>query len=131
MFAGKHPFITSGQQLDQHALMAGQLDFTISSGFLGFAMPKDRYSQTARIFCRQMVTVEFPRRITAVEARQSIWFQEQGVCNNGRSHPQHRGEQPPEEGQVPSEGIPVCKPTMPVPRPWSGVTGGEGLMGCE
>ena len=80
-----------------------------------------------------MVTVEFPRRITAVEARQSIWFQaifflggvgkhnlfwifvswlrsccvfilpewmlcllwfflqEQGVCNNGRSHPQHRG----------------------------------------
>ena len=117
MFAGKHPFITSGQQLDQHALMAGQLDFTISSGFLGFAMPKDRYSQTARIFCRQMVTVDFPRRITAVEARQSIWFQEQGVCNNGRSHPQHRGEQPPEEGQVPSEGIPVCKPTMPVPRP--------------
>ena len=30
---------SQGQQLDQHALMAGQLDFTISSGFLGFAMP--------------------------------------------------------------------------------------------
>ena len=56
---------------------------------------KDRYSQTARVFCRQllgrifgstfwlgkwtdrsrMVTVDFPRRITAVEARQSLWFQ--------------------------------------------------------
>ena len=23
------------------------------------------------------------------------------------------------------------KPTMPVPRPWSGVTGGGGLVGCE
>eukprot|EP00435_Cladocopium_sp_Y103_P009287 s1115_g2.t1 len=75
MFAGKHPFITASQQLDQQALMVGQLDFSISSGFLGFAMPKDRYSQTARVFCRQMVTVDFPRRITAVEARQSIWFQ--------------------------------------------------------
>ena len=29
----------SGQQLDQQALMVGQLDFSISSGFLGFAMP--------------------------------------------------------------------------------------------
>jgi len=41
---GKKPIVgfdgnSQGQQLDQHALMAGQLDFTISSGFLGFAMP--------------------------------------------------------------------------------------------
>jgi len=39
---GKKPIVGfdfGGQQLDQHALMAGQLDFTISSGFLGFAMP--------------------------------------------------------------------------------------------
>ena len=28
-----------GQQLDQQALMVGQLDFSIISGFLGFAMP--------------------------------------------------------------------------------------------
>lgn len=115
MFAGKHPFITASQQLDQQALMVGQLDFSISSGFLGFAMPKDRYSQTARVFCRQMVTVDFPRRITAVEARQSIWFQEQGICNGRREVPRRPDvpDSPPEEGGVPSEGVPVCKPTVP------------------
>lgn len=79
MFAGKHPFLLNSHQLDQQSLLSGHLDFSVSSGFLSFAMPKDRYSAVARTFCKQMVAPEAARRITAVDARQSIWFQEQGI----------------------------------------------------
>mmetsp|Transcript_59285 Transcript_59285/g.141313 ORF Transcript_59285/g.141313 Transcript_59285/m.141313 type:complete len:613 (+) Transcript_59285:81-1919(+) len=114
MFAGKHPFLVNSQQLDERSLLSGHLDFSVGSGFFGFAMPKDRYSETARILCKQMVTPDMSRRITAAQARQSVWFKEHGV-----------GKRPEADPIVPAEGSPAlaCKPTpTPIARQNSNLT---------
>jgi len=101
MFAGKHPFLLASQQLDEQALLAGQLDFSVGSSFFGFAMT-DRFSESARFFCRQMVTPDMGKRISAAAACHSEWFREQAVGKF--RHPQ-------EADPVPKEGSPViCKP---------------------
>eukprot|EP00435_Cladocopium_sp_Y103_P024875 s1115_g6.t1 len=49
----------------------------------------------------------------------ALLMKEQGICSNGQRRepmPTRRPDvpdSPPEEGGVPSEGVPVCKPTVP------------------
>jgi len=80
MFGGKHPFVDEFDQLQEHSLLTGILDFRDRrsvSGFLGLEGLGGtglRFSEDARMLCQRMVDADPLRRITASEVIYSPWF---------------------------------------------------------
>lgn len=83
MFGGRHPFITSTNQLDEQMLLQGRLDFRYErkaavGGFFGGLLngqnPTLRFSDSARRICQRMVEPKESARITARDALKDPWL---------------------------------------------------------
>lgn len=73
MFAGRHPFLTDKGGLDEKRLLRGEMNFSTgeSTSFFGqlfVAGDEERFSHTARQFCRRLVDPNPSSRLTAPNA---------------------------------------------------------------
>jgi serine/threonine protein kinase len=57
MFGGRHPFLTSSQQIDEKRLLGGHLCFSVDLGLCGFGLGggEGRFSEPARRLCKRLV----------------------------------------------------------------------------
>jgi len=80
MFGGKHPFVDDFDQMQEHNLFTGNVDFRNRrsvSGFLGLERIGGtglRFSEDARMTCQRMIDPDPLRRITASEVIYSPWL---------------------------------------------------------
>mmetsp|Transcript_44029 Transcript_44029/g.113848 ORF Transcript_44029/g.113848 Transcript_44029/m.113848 type:complete len:566 (+) Transcript_44029:63-1760(+) len=85
MLGGKHPFLNEqGNRFEEDMLLKGILDFRLekesTAAFLGLEDHRQglRYSNDARRICSDMVTSDPRRRITARDALNNSWFNQEG-----------------------------------------------------
>lgn len=81
IFGGKHPFLNRRNELDQRQMLEGKLDFTDTSsvaaqglGLFGLSETIQKFSESARSFCKQLVQVNPASRLSASNAVRVAWL---------------------------------------------------------
>eukprot|EP00435_Cladocopium_sp_Y103_P049675 s945_g15.t1 len=105
IFGGKHPFLNKRNELDQRLMIEGRLDFTDTSsvaaqglGLFGLGETIQKFSETARNFCKRLVCVSQSSRLTASNALREPWL------NSGRRSAESKRK--PMENGTPTAGTP-------------------------
>lgn len=105
IFGGKHPFLNKRNELDQRLMIEGRMDFTDTSsvaaqglGLFGLGETIQKFSETARNFCKRLVCVNQSSRLTASNALREPWL------NSGRRSAESNRK--PMENGTPTAGTP-------------------------